>query len=208
MVGLGNRCQLLVCNSYKPPEYYWVSTRWRSIGRLHAPIDAHAQKNVPFSSDRGATQHESTTARTSKLGLARRVLYRLHNDGRLRSRESTASAMAFGRRTNVGQLIRCESKQTVAAVWRPTPVTGYCSFTLTRERAGARRLPPSVRGAYRRMTPCERSGLPPKIENPVGNSQSQPGSFVGAEFVRSTRTRCQTQALPGVKPAAPGSAGG
>jgi hypothetical protein len=32
--------------------------------------------------------------------------------------------------------------------------------------------------SYQRMTPCEPNGLTPKTENPVGDSQSQPGSFL------------------------------
>ncbi len=44
----------------------------------------------------------------------------------------------------------CESKQTVAAVWRPKPVTGYCTFHITRENgcresgAGFRRWSPKA----------------------------------------------------------------
>jgi hypothetical protein len=116
-------------------------------------------------------QHGAVRFGTPSALLAR-------NDTRRWYRKSIASSSTLGQGANVEQLVSCESKQTVAGVWRPEPVTGYCRFTLTRERAAARRFPPSVRGAYRRMTPCESSRPPPKTENPVGDSQSQPGSFV------------------------------
>jgi hypothetical protein len=147
-------------------------------------------------------QHKCTLTKTTRasepqLGFGMPSALLALNDTRRWIRKSIASSSTLGPQRNVEQLVSCESKQTVAAVWRPKPVTGYCRFTLTRERAAARRFPPSVQVHYRRMTPCETIGLTPQTENPVGYSQSQPGSFF-----------CLGQGEALNPPTAPGSAGG
>jgi len=96
-------------------------------------------------------------------------------------------------------LSACESKQIVAGVWRPTPVTGNCTFSQIQgdrvpraERHGrnlggtqvrfgspdacsrrAWRFPPSV--AESRMSQARAAAVLSKHEASVGDSQHQPG---------------------------------
>jgi hypothetical protein len=76
-------------------------TEWRASRGSNKAINGGAQKTSHFPLVFGLQRRPSSTTVTSKSGLARGVLYWPRNDGRRRSRKSTASSMAFGRGANV-----------------------------------------------------------------------------------------------------------